>query len=89
MQNARLLDKYYEEAQNFFKKKEFTQAIIFFDKVITLDPGFSAAYYFKAVSLNELGRKAEAIEFCEQAVSLSPDFADKIAKICDELKSKP
>jgi tetratricopeptide (TPR) repeat protein len=54
-------------------KNEIKNSIIDFDKAISLDPKLVNAYYFKAISLRELGQNALAIEEAYRAITVAPN----------------
>ena len=50
----------------------FLQAIDYYDRAISIDPGCSTAWLAKGVALHNLGRYDEAIECYDRAFSLDP-----------------
>jgi adenylate cyclase len=59
-------------AQVYLSKREYDQAIVEADRAVLARPSCPSAYSLKAGVLNYLGRPAEAIEFAEYAVRLTP-----------------
>lgn len=53
---------HYGIGQEWAKLGEHEQAIACFDRALTLDDTYCYAYYFKAISLKETGRRDEGIE---------------------------
>lgn len=60
-----------------FKMKNHEQAVACFKRVIEIDPSSGIDYANVAANLRELGRKADAIHYYEQALMIDPslDFA--------------
>ncbi len=52
---------HYGIGQERAKLGEHERAIACFDQVLVLDDAYCYAYYFKAISLKELGQTAEAV----------------------------
>jgi tetratricopeptide (TPR) repeat protein len=63
-------------------KNEIKNSIVDYDKAISLDPKLVNAYYFKAISLRELGQNALAIEEANRAIAVTPnaDSYDELAE---------
>ncbi|XP_050218117.1 TPR repeat-containing thioredoxin TTL1-like [Mercurialis annua] len=56
------------------QKGHFGEALGFYDKAIALAPGNAAYRYNRAAALMGLGRLAEAVRECEEAVKLDPHY---------------
>lgn len=52
--------------------EDHNEAIIYFDRVISISTNFSAAYSNKAISLASLNLLDEALNAIEEAIKLSP-----------------
>jgi len=48
---------------SYYKAKKYDAAIIDFDKLISLHPDDSGYYYYKALSLDNMGKKEEALKY--------------------------
>lgn len=55
---------------------DFGQALVCYDKALSVDPGLFQACANKGVALHELGRFADALDSFEQALRLNPDFSE-------------
>lgn len=60
-------------AIRLYKAGNFTGCYAKLDNVIKKDPSNSLAYYYKAMTSAQIGRKAEAIENYNKAVALAPE----------------
>ncbi len=69
-----------------FKSRDYENALGFFKNVISLDPSSAIDYANICLCLKALGRREDAIKYCEKSLSLDPtiDFAKEALK---ELKS--
>ncbi|KAG8657918.1 TPR repeat-containing thioredoxin TTL1 [Manihot esculenta] len=56
------------------KKGHFGEAVVLYDKAIALAPGNAAYRSNRAAALMGLGRVAEAVRECEEAVMLDPNY---------------
>jgi tetratricopeptide (TPR) repeat protein len=63
-------------------------AITAFQKVISLKPNFTDAYYNMGVALKDQGKMAEAIEAYKKALSIKPDYVDACYNMADILKDQ-
>lgn len=64
--------------ERYLIEMNYEQAIIEFDKVLSIDPNNVYAYIGKAEALSALGRKEEALEILEKGYSITYD--DRIAE---------
>lgn len=76
---------HYGIGQERAKLGEHEQAVECFDQALTLDEGYCYAYYFKAISLKELGRRDEGIEAIRIGIEKANTAGD--AKARSELES--
>ena len=60
---------------NTTTKKNYSEAISWYDKAIELDPKFARAWSSKGSALNELGEYQEAIKYLDKAIELDPNFS--------------
>ena len=70
----------YGIGQEHAKQDSHDQAIEYFDKTLELDPNYCYAYYFKAISLKELGRQAEAVEVAKHGHEIATSVNDGMAR---------
>ncbi len=56
--------------------KRYNDAIVYFDKVISIKPDFADAYNYKANAYINTGKHLEAIKFIDQAINLKSDYKD-------------
>lgn len=59
-------------------KKEYEKIIIYFDKIITLNPNYSNAYNGKGYSLNKLNKYDQAIHYFNISLQLNPNLNDAL-----------
>ena len=76
---------HYGLGQECAKIGEHARAIEYFDQAISLDDCYCYAYYFKAISLAELGRKDEAAAVIQTGIEKA--VASGEAKARSELES--
>lgn len=57
-----------------YKKGHFGEALVLYDRAIALAPGNAAYRSNRAAALMGLGRVAEAVRECEEAVRLDPNY---------------
>ena len=60
----------------FAQRQAHTEALIWFDQVIALEPSHALAHTHRANALTELGRVKEALVSYDQAIALKPGHAD-------------
>jgi len=77
-------DVCYMIAQELGKQEEHETAIGWYDKCIDADLGYCYAYFFKAVELNKLGRREEAVETVRTAIPIAEQSGHP--KAHDELR---
>ena len=61
------------------------QAIIAFNKVISIKPNYADAYSNISVALKDKGELDEAIEACKKAISLNPNYATAYSNLGNAL----
>jgi len=71
---------HYGIGQERAKLGEHEQAVACFDKALDLDQAYCYAYYFKAISLKELGRPEEAVEVINRGIEQSKAANDMKAR---------
>jgi tetratricopeptide (TPR) repeat protein len=76
---------HYGIGQERAKLGEHEQAIACFDRALSLDDGYCYAYYFKAISLKELGRRDDAVSVIRFGIEKAAASND--AKARSELES--
>ena len=54
--------------------KSFTAALADYDRAIAIRPDFAEAYGNRGNALRELGRHSEALDACNRALALKPDY---------------
>ena len=65
------------KGKSLFTQKSYTASLREFDEYIKLHPEDARGYYYRAVSLQALGRNDEAVAALEKAVEREPDFPEK------------
>ncbi len=60
-------------AIKMYKAGNYSQCYEVLNKIIKNDPSNAVAYYYKAITAAQIGKKEEAIENYDKAISLSPD----------------
>lgn len=58
----------------WYKKGHFAEALRFYDRAVEICPGTAACRNNRAAALTGLGRLAEAVKECEEAVRLDPGY---------------
>ena len=71
---------YYGIGQEHAKLDAHELAIEYFDKTLELDAHYCYAYYFKAISLKELGRQVEAVEVAKHGHEIATSISDGKAR---------
>jgi tetratricopeptide (TPR) repeat protein len=59
-----------------YKQELYDEAIGYFDKAITTDTNFAAAWHMKGKALANLGKYKEAIRSYDKALKINPTYAD-------------
>ncbi|MFX0012808.1 MAG: tetratricopeptide repeat protein, partial [Candidatus Hermodarchaeota archaeon] len=67
---------YFNKGIVFCGQNRLEEAIQSFDKALKLDPNYKLAWYYKALTLNQLGRFEEAVHFYNKALVLDPNYKD-------------
>jgi tetratricopeptide (TPR) repeat protein len=57
-------------------RKEYSEAINYYEKVIGLDPNYAIAWNNKGFALENFGKSKEAIKCYDKAIELSPNYAN-------------
>lgn len=63
---------YRREAQTYYRKNRYRQALDALEEAISVKPDYGDAYYYKALILRDLARYGDAIAAAEKAVQCSP-----------------
>ena len=71
---------HYGIGQERAKLGEHTQAIECFDTALKLDPNYCYAYYFKAISLKELGHREDATVIIKDGIEHATKAGDMKAR---------
>lgn len=72
---------YYARGILYWKQDKFTEALADFQKVVELQPTFTAGWRWLGYTLSELNRDTEAIAAFDQAIKLDPqDFSLYLAR---------
>ncbi|XP_061347788.1 TPR repeat-containing thioredoxin TTL1-like [Gastrolobium bilobum] len=58
-----------------YKKGHFAEALSLYDRAISLSPGNASYRSNRAAALTSMGRLAEAVRECEEALRLDPNYA--------------
>jgi tetratricopeptide (TPR) repeat protein len=66
---------WFNKAYNAHENKEYDKAILFYLRVIELDPDYAWAYINLGLVYGNQGNKTKAIELFEKAIELDPDIA--------------
>jgi tetratricopeptide (TPR) repeat protein len=59
---------------NFFNTGKYAEAILCFNKSLTLNPGNSKGWYNKGLVLKKIGNYEEALFCYDQALGINPNF---------------
>ena len=68
--------------------KNFNDAIVFYEKIISVDPKNYIVLNNKATALLELNKKKEAIKNYEQALLINPNYSDAINNLAQIKKNE-
>jgi tetratricopeptide (TPR) repeat protein len=71
---------HYGIGQEHAKLGHHDQAIACFDKALELDESYCYAYYFKAISLKEVGRRDEAVDIIKAGIEKAKSAGDGKAR---------
>ena len=63
----------------FFKKKQFEEAIEWYNKSIDLNSNYISAFYNKALALTRLKKNEEAIDFFDQVIKINPKYISALS----------
>ena len=61
-------------------RTKFKEAIVYYEKALSLDPNNPEAWYLRAAAFIETGRNAEALNDCARAIVLNQNYADAWSK---------
>jgi superkiller protein 3 len=64
----------YNDGNTLYKKGQFDEALVAYDKAISLDPGYSKAYYGKGLTFDKQRKLEEAIAAFKKAVEIDPSY---------------
>ena len=67
------VEKLYDKGYLMSKLGKYEDAMIYFDKVLEIDPNHIDSLYFKGLTLSDLGRDEEAIEYFDRVLTLKPE----------------
>lgn len=71
---------HYGIGQERAKLGEHERAVACFDEALRLDPAYCYAYYFKAISLKEMGRREDAIDIINDGIGQATRANDSKAR---------
>ena len=64
--------KYFDKGVNFINSKDYTNASLYFDKVLAINPNNAQSYYFKGLSTAMQGDFENSKQYFNKAFNLSP-----------------
>jgi tetratricopeptide (TPR) repeat protein len=67
--------EYFQEGNALFFKGNYADSIVYFDKILEIDPNNTGALYFKCLALEYLKRYDEAFPYIDKAISIHPNDA--------------
>ena len=83
-------ERWKEEGDRKFYAGDYTGAIEFYDKAVTIKPDFHQAWYNRSTSLYNLERYEDAIASFDKAVAIKPDYLvawyNRGTILCDRLQ---
>lgn len=62
------------EGISFLIVGKYNEAIVYYDKALTLDPRNVDVLYNKGVALGKLGNYTQAIKYYDQALAINPNY---------------
>jgi tetratricopeptide (TPR) repeat protein len=68
-------------AESYFFLKDYDKAEDIYKKLLDKNPGFAEPYYYYGLVLNETGRKSEALEILEKALTYKEAFLSNLTKV--------
>jgi tetratricopeptide (TPR) repeat protein len=74
--NQLLLKEYVLKGNEHHFKKEYSEAIEWYDKAIEINPNYVDAWNNKGIALEYSGKHKEAIEYYDKALQLDPKYVD-------------
>jgi len=69
-----LLEEFFEQAQDLFDEENYEEAIIYYDKVLEIDPFDFDALNGMALSLYNIGHPEEAITYFDKVLEINSSF---------------
>jgi len=76
--NFKKSDDLNETGINFFNNGKYAEAILCFNKSLSLNPGYSKSWYNKGLVLKKIGNYDEALFCYDQALMISPNFLNAL-----------
>jgi len=73
-----LLEEFFEQAQDLFDEENYEEAIIYYDKVLSIDSADFDALYGKAKALDNIGKQEEAISHYDKVLEIDPSYIDAL-----------
>lgn len=67
------ISKLFEKAASLYDQGEYQEAIIWYDRVLTIDPNHVKALNNKGSALNKLDQYQEAITWYDKALAIDPN----------------
>ena len=68
------VEELHAEATLAYQSKDFSRAILLYERVIALQPDHAEAYYKRGNALKDLGQLATALTSYDEAIKHKPDF---------------
>ena len=68
-------EHYYSQGIDFYRRKEFAKAIVELSKVIKLDQGYAAAYFYRGNSFDAISEYDKALVDFTKTIELDPNNA--------------
>lgn len=68
------LDRLYQQGYEYYRQKQYQDAVTTLDRVVAEDPGYYQAYTIKGIALCFDGHFDEGMKSIDQALELKPDY---------------
>ena len=69
-----------KKGKAYAQRTKFREALAYYDKALSLDPGYAESLFLRASVYVETGRYREALADCDRALSIDQNYADAWSK---------
>lgn len=68
--------EYFQKGMNYYKEKQYDEAIAEFKKALEINPNFAEGFYVLGYTYCSIGSNQEALTYFQNAIKIAPNYTD-------------